>query len=258
MSASEVAISICISVLVGAAPILLACVGEIFSQRAGIMNLGLEGIMLMGAVVGYYTGYKTDSAGSAICAVMAVGALVGLGYAFLTVTLRADQVVSGLALVTFGTGMSGFVGKGVVSVASPVQIQTLPIPLLCDIPLLGPVLFNRDPLIYALYLLVPAATIFMLKTKPGLLLRALGEDPGVLDADGYNVIRQRYFYVTFGCVLSALGGAYLSLVSTPFWNDGMTSGKGWIAAALVIFSMWNPVIAIGGALLFSGVNVMTN
>ncbi len=258
MGAADMTITILASIIIGAAPILYACIGEIFSQRAGIMNLGLEGIMLIGAVVGYYTGYKTGSMVVAVLVVLLVGAVVGIAYAFLTVTLKANQVVTGLALVTFGTGMSGFVGKSVVSVASRYHIHTMAIPLLSKIPIIGPVLFDQDPLVYILYFLAPLATVFMMKTKPGMVLRALGENPGALDADGYNVVRLRYIYVTFGCILSAVGGAYLTLVSTPFWNDEMTSGKGWIAAALVIFSMWNPMIAIGGALLFSGVNVLTN
>lgn len=258
MAASDMFISILTSVIVGAAPILFACIGEIFSQRAGIMNLGLEGIMLIGAVVGYYTGYKTGSMLAAILAVVIVGALVGLGYAFLTVTLKANQVVAGLALVTFGTGMSGFVGKSVVSVASQYRLHSIAIPLLSEIPVIGPVFFEQDILVYMLYFLAPLATIFMMKTKPGMVLRSLGENPGALDADGYNVIGLRYAYVVFGCILTAVGGAYITLASTPFWNDEMTSGKGWIASALVIFSMWNPIIAIGGSLLFSGVNVLTN
>lgn len=258
MGASDMMISILASIIIGAAPILFACIGEIFSQRAGVMNLGLEGVMLIGAVVGYYTGYKTGSMLAAILAVIVVGAAVGIGYAFLTVKLKANQVVAGLALVTFGTGVSGFVGKSVVSVASQFRIKAIAIPLLSKLPVIGEVLFNQDPLVYFLYFLVPLATVYMMKTKPGLVLRSLGENPGALDADGYNVIGLRYAYVTLGCILTAIGGAYITLVSTPFWNDEMTSGKGWIAAALVIFSMWNPVIAIGGSLLFSGVNVLTN
>jgi simple sugar transport system permease protein len=258
MSVSNIIISILSSIIIGAVPLLYACIGEIYSQRAGIMNLGLEGIMLMGAVVGYYTGIKSGSMLVAVLIVILVGALVGICYAFLTVTLKANQVVAGLALVTFGTGMSGFVGKSVVSVTSAYRLEAISIPLLSDIPIVGTVFFERDILVYLLYILVPLATYYMMKTKPGLVLQSLGENPGALDADGYNVGLLKYLYVTLGCVLTAIGGAYLTLVSTPFWNDGMTSGKGWIATALVIFSMWNPAVAVGGAVLFSGVNVLTN
>lgn len=258
MGTMDMTVTILVTILTGAVPLLYACIGEIFSQRAGIMNLGLEGIMLIGAAIGYYTGYKTENMFVAMLVVSGVGILVGLGYSFLTVTLKANQAVSGLALVTFGTGMSGFLGKALTSVASPYKISPVAIPVLSKIPLVGPVLFDQDPLVYILYLLIPAATIFMAKTKPGMVLKALGENPGALDADGYNVVALRYLYVTLGCLLTAIGGAYLTLVSTPFWNDGMTAGKGWIASALVIFSTWNPVIAIGGALLFSGINVLTN
>lgn len=251
-------ISILSSIIIGMAPLLYACIGEIFSQRAGIVNLGLEGIMLIGAVTGYYVGYKTGNMGLAIAAVMIIGILAGLTYAFLTVTLKANQIVAGLAMVTFGTGLSGFVGKNMISVASTYKLSPIAIPLLSKIPIIGPVLFEQDILVYSLYILVPLATIFMMKTKPGIVLRSLGENPAALDADGYNVSGLRYLYVIFGCMLTAIGGAYFTLVSTPFWNDEMTSGRGWIAAALVIFSMWNPAVAIIGSLLFSGISVLTN
>lgn len=258
MSAMDMTITILATIITGAVPLLYASIGEIFSQRAGIMNLGLEGIMLIGAVIGYYVGYKSGNMFLAVLIVILVGAAIGIVYAFLTVTLRANQAVAGLALVTFGTGMSGFLGKSLTSVASAYKIRAVEIPLLSKIPLIGPVFFDQDPLVYILYVLIPVAAVFMMKTKPGMVLRALGENPGALDADGYNVVRLRYIYVILGCVLTAVGGAYLTLVSTPFWNDEMTAGKGWIASALVIFSMWNPLVAIGGAVLFSGINVLTN
>jgi simple sugar transport system permease protein len=258
MGASDMAITIIATIITGAVPLLYACIGEIFSQRSGVMNLGLEGVMLIGAVIAYYVGYKSGSMLAAMVVVILVGAAVGIVYAFITITLRANQVVAGLALVTFGTGMSGFIGKSVVSVASPYKMNPIAIPLLCKIPIIGEAFFNQTILVYILYFLVPIAYVFMMKTKPGMVLRALGENPGAVDADGYNVIGLRYIYVTFGCILTTIGGAYLTLVSTPFWNDEMTSGKGWIASALVIFSMWNPLAAIGGAILFSGINVFTN
>lgn len=257
MSAALI-ISVCTSIIAGAVPLLYACTGEIVSQRAGIMNLGLEGVMLIGAVTGYSVGLSSGNMAIAMLAVIGSGALIGLAYAFLTVTLKANQTVAGLALVTLGTGLSGFLGQSVVGVASPYRISAVAIPGLSQIPVIGPILFDQDPLVYLLYFLVPLCAFYMMKTKPGIILRALGENPGALDADGYPVVALRYAYTTFGCVLTAVGGAYMTLVSTRFWNDGMTSGQGWIAAALVIFSMWNPLIAIGGAVLFSGVNVLTN
>lgn len=246
------------SVIIGMAPLLYACIGEIFSQRAGVVNLGLEGIMLIGAVTGYYVGYKSGNMGLALLVVIGVGLVIGVIYAFLTVTLKANQTVAGLALVTFGTGLSGFAGKNLIGVASAYKLHPVAIPLLSKIPVIGPVFFNQDILVYVLYFLVPLATIYMMKTKPGIVLRSLGENPAALDADGYNVVGLRYIYVIFGCTMTAIGGAYFTLVSTPFWNDEMTSGRGWIAAALVIFSTWNPAVAILGALLFSGVSVFTN
>lgn len=258
MSAETLIISVLTSIIAGAVPLLYACVGEIFSQRAGVMNLGLEGVMLIGAVTGYSIGLSTGNMFTAVLAVLGAGLVTGLAYSFLTITLKANQTVSGLALVTLGTGISGFVGKAVVGVSSPYKIPSIEIPLLSQIPVIGPVFFNQDPLVYVLYFFVPLAAFYMMKTKPGIVLRALGENPGALDADGYPVIGLRYVYTTFGCMLTALGGAYMTLVSTRFWNDSMTAGQGWIASALVIFSMWNPLVAIGGAVLFSGVNVMTN
>lgn len=258
MSMESLLVSVLTSVIAGAVPLLYACVGEIFSQRAGIMNLGLEGVMLIGAVTGYSVGLDTGNMFAAVAAVIGSGALVGLAYSILTITLKANQTVSGLALVTLGTGISGFVGKAVVGVSSPYGISEIAIPGLSQIPVIGPVFFEQDPLVYILYIFVPLSAFYMMRTKPGIILRALGENPGALDADGYPVIGLRYLYTTLGCVLTALGGAYMTLVSTRFWNDSMTAGQGWIASALVIFSMWNPLIAIGGAVLFSGVNVMTN
>lgn len=250
--------AILVTILTGAVPLLYACLGEIFSQKAGVMNLGLEGIMLIGAVTGYSVGYSLGNMYAAVLAVAVVGIFIGIAYAFITVTLRANQVVAGIALVTFGTGMSGFLGKDLVGVASSFKISSIAIPGLSKIPIIGEALFNQDPLTYILYFLVPLAAVFMTKTKPGIVLKALGENPGALDADGYDVSGLRYLYVCFGCMLTAIGGAYLTLVSTPLWSEEMTAGKGWIASALVIFSMWKPVIAIGGALLFSGINVLTN
>lgn len=251
-------ISLCASAVVFATPILYACIGEIFSQRSGIMNLGLEGIMLMGAVTGYITGIKTGSLTLSVLVALAVGAALGLIYAFLTVTLQANQVVSGLAMMTFGTGLSGFIGKSVSSLASTTKFTKFDIPLLSKIPILGDIFFKQDILIYALYILVVVSIIFIYKTRPGLKLRALGENPGSLDAGGVNIFTLRYAYVIFGCALVSLGGAYLTLAYTPFWTDGMTAGKGWIAAALVIFASWNPAIAAIGALLFGGIGVLGN
>jgi general nucleoside transport system permease protein len=253
---AEVWIAILGSAIISATPILFACIGEIFSERAGILNLGLEGIMLMGAVMAFITASSTSNLGLAILVTILTGALLGLLYAFVTVTLRANQIVAGLAMVFFGTGLSGFLGKAVSGTAASVTFQHIAIPGLSQIPVVGQILFNQDLMVYAAYVIVPIAAFYIFKTRPGLKLRALGENPGALDAVGINVNLLRYSYVMVGCILAAVGGAYLTLAYTPAWTDGMTAGKGWIALALVIFASWNPWKGLAGALLFGGIDVL--
>lgn len=242
--------------IVSATPILYAALGEIFCERAGILNLGVEGLMLVGAVSGFLMTVNTGNAWLGLLMALAMGVLLSLVFAFLTVTLQANQVVSGLALTMFGTGLSGFLGKPVIGVPAPMVFQRAPIPFLSDIPFLGPVLFNHDVLVYFLYVLVPLFWIWIYRTRAGLELRSVGENPGAADAVGINVYALRYFYVAVGGALAALGGAYLSLAYSPAWLENMTAGRGWIAVALVIFSTWNPGRAALGALLFGGVDVL--
>lgn len=249
--------SILNSTIIIAVSLLYATVGEIFAQRAGIMNLGLEGIMLMGAVSGYIMDVKTQNLGLSILVAIAVGLAFGVLYSFLTVTLMADQTVCGLAIMTFGTGLSGFMGKTVTGVAAYHEFQPIAIPLLSKIPVIGEAFFNQNILVYVMYILIPLAMFYIYRTRYGLLLRSLGENPGALDAAGYNVFGMRYIYVMFGCMMTAISGAFISLAYTNFWNDGMTNGKGWIASALVIFASWNPLTAVWGAVLFGGVSVLS-
>jgi len=249
-------ISICTSAIVYAVSILYASIGEVFSQRAGIMNLGLEGIMLMGAVSGFLSVYYTKQLAIGIVVVILVGALLGLLFAFLTVTLQADQTVCGMAFLIFGSGLSGFIGKNVTGVASGVKFETIEIPFLSQIPVLGDIFFKHDLFVYAMYLIIPLSMFYIYKTKPGLILRALGENPAALDTSGINVFALRYAYVMFGCAMTAISGACISLSYTNFWNEGMTGGKGWIAFSLVAFSRWNPGYAALGALLFGGISIV--
>lgn len=249
-------ISICSAAIVYAVSVMYAGIGEIFSQRAGVMNLGLEGIMLMGAVSGYITAVNTQNLLLAMLVVILTGCAFGLVFAFLTVTLKADQTVCGMAMLTFGTGLSGFIGEKYVSVAANLKFPKLEIPLLSDIPLIGPIFFNQDILVYAMYLIVPVSMLYIYKTRPGMHLRALGENPAVLDAAGHNVFAMRYGYVIFGCAMTAVSGACVSLAYTNFWSSNMTGGKGWIAVALVTFASWNPFIMALGALLFGGVSIL--
>lgn len=249
-------VSIISTAIIYAVSVLYAAIGEIFSQRAGVMNLGLEGIMLMGAVSGYLVAVNKHNLALAMLTVIIVGAVLGLVFAFLTVTLQADQTVAGMAMLTFGTGLSGFIGKSVSGVNANLAFEAFDIPLLSKIPIIGPSFFHQDLLVYAMYIILPVSMIYLYKTRAGMILRALGENPATLDSAGYNVFALRYAYVIFGTVMTAVSGACVSLSYTNFWSDGMTSGKGWIAVALVVFASWNPIIAVFGALLFGAISII--
>ena len=238
------------------APLLYAGLGELLSERGGILNLGLEGVMLIGAITGYMTGLFSGSLALGVLAALLTGALVGLIYAFFTVTMQANQVVCGLALVIVGSGISGLLGKQVYGHTSEAVFRTAAIPGLSEIPVLGPILFNHSLLVYALYLIIPIVTFYVYKTRPGLALRAVGENPAALDAMGFRVSLIRYVHVIIGCAMVSLGGAYITLAYTPNWNTGMTAGKGWIAVALVIFSGLNPLKVVLGAILFGAVEII--
>lgn len=249
-------ISIISTAIIYAVSVLYAAIGEIFSQRAGVMNLGLEGIMLMGAVSGYLVAVHKHNLALAMLTVIVVGAVLGLVFAFLTVTLQADQTVAGMAMLTFGTGLSGFIGKSVSGVNANLAFEAFDIPVLSKIPIIGPSFFHQDLLVYAMYIILPLSMIYLYKTRAGMILRSLGENPASLDSAGYNVFALRYGYVIFGTVMTAVSGACVSLSYTNFWSDGMTSGKGWIAVALVVFASWNPLIAVFGALLFGAISII--
>ncbi len=242
--------------------LLYATVGEILTERAGILNLGVEGIMIVGAVTGFAAAFHTKQVWVGVGVAMLSGAIMASIHAFLSVSLRAEQVVSGLALTIFGTGLANYLGQRLGPNGAPlvgmVGPKFTPAPLagLAEIPVLGKSLFNQDILTYATYLLVPLLWYFLNRTRPGLHLRAVGENPQTADAMGVNVAGIRYFYTILGGMLIALGGAHLSLAYTPGWTEGLTAGRGWIAIALVIFAMWDPVRAVVGAILFGGINAV--
>lgn len=244
------------SALSSSAPIMYAATGETLNQRSGIMNLGMEGVMLMGACSGYIFAIKSGSLWIGLLAAMAAGLLMGLLFAFLVITLKADQTVCGLSITIFGTGLSGYIGKQFASVASNMTFKAIRIPVLGSIPVVGDIFFNQDAMVYILYVLVAFFCFFIYKTKAGLILRTLGESPEAADAVGINVFALRYLYCCIGSVMAAMGGAYLTLKYTPVWADEMTSGKGWIALALVIFATWNPALVAVGALLFGTITVL--
>jgi ABC-type uncharacterized transport system permease subunit len=243
--------------------LIYATVGEIYTERSGILNLGMEGIMLMGAVSAFAVVYHTSSLLAALLVAGLVGALLAAIHALLCITLRANQVVSGLSITLFGSGLASFLGQRLGPVSnnrylvglSAVQFKAVPLPGLSRLPVLG-AMFNQDPLTYAVYLLVPLAWFFLYRTREGLNLRAVGENPQTADAMGIKVQRVRYLYTIAGGMLVGLGGAHLSLAYTPGWSENITGGRGWIVIALVIFAMWNPARAVLGAVLFGGINAV--
>ncbi len=233
--------------------ILFASIGEVFSERAGVTNLGVEGMMLMGAMSAFGVAHATGDPWLGLLAAAGVGGLLALLHAFMTVTLRADQVVSGLALTFVGTGLSAVLGAPLVQVKQAPRLPDFPIPGLADLPILGPLFFDHNVIIYLGFLLAPAAWFFIYRTRPGLELRAVGEYPAAADVQGINVFGLRYTYVVLGGVLAGIGGASLSLAISPLWIEGMTSGQGWIAVGLVIFAGWDPVRAAFGSYLFGAI-----
>jgi simple sugar transport system permease protein len=244
------------------ASLLYATIGEIFTERAGVLNLGVEGMMIVGAVSGFAAAFHSGSAWIGVLVAMLAAALLALIHAFLTISLRADQTVSGLALTIFGSGLANFLGqklgpagKPLVGLVGP-KFGAITIPLLSDIPGIGKAFFQADALTYALYLFVPLAWLWLYRTQAGLRLRAVGENPQTADVMGINVTRTRYAYTILGGLLAGLGGAHLSLSYTPGWTEGLTAGRGWIAVAMVIFATWDPLRAVIGALLFGGVTAI--
>ena len=242
--------------------LVYATVGEIYTERAGILNLGVEGMMIMGAVSAFAVAYRAGSAWAGVVTAIIVGGLLASIHALLTITLQADQTVSGLALTIFGSGLANFLGQRLGPNGSPLVGLIGPkfgrrlIPGLSSLPILGKSLFAQDLLVYAMYLLVPVAWFYLHRTRPGLHLRAVGENPQASDAMGVNVTATRYLYTILGGMLVGLGGAHLSLAYTPGWTEGMTAGRGWIAIALVIFATWDPLRAVVGAVLFGGINAV--
>jgi len=233
--------------------ILFATIGEVFAERAGILNLGVEGMMLMGAMSAFGVAHLTGSAWIGLLAGIIVGGILALLHAFLTITLRADQVVSGLALTFLGTGLSAVLGTPLVEVRQAPRLPMFDIPALAQLPVVGPIFFQHNVIVYLGFILAPLAWFYIYRTRPGLELRAIGEYPAAADVLGVRVYRLRYFYVTLGGMLAGLGGAALSLALTPLWIEGITGGQGWIAVGLVIFAGWDPLRAVIGSYLFGAI-----
>lgn len=253
----DVLSSILAAAVTAGTPILYAALGEILTERAGVLNLGLEGMMLVGAMIGFAAAAFLSSAWIGLLASLLAGALMGLVFGILCIHLRANQVVSGLALTIFGAGLSAFMGKPLLGKPLPTPFRAVKLPVLSDLPFFGPAFFQQDALVYLSYLLVPALWYYIYRTRPGLHMQAAGENPRAADTLGVNVLGVRYLYTTLGGALTAAGGAYLTLAYVPAWLEELTAGRGWIALAVVIFSGWNPIIAAAGAYLFGGVDALS-
>jgi len=251
----DAATAVLVSVIGAATPLLFAAIGELVAERSGVLNLGVEGMMLGGAVTGFAIALTTGSATLAILAAGVAGAGLALLFAVLTLSLLSNQVATGLALTIFGLGLSALVGSGYVG--TPVErLPRLDIDGLSDLSFVGPVLFNHDFLVYFSVAMTLVVAWFLARTRAGMILRAVGENHEAAHAIGYPVIAIRYMAVLFGGVIAGLGGAYLSLAYTPMWVEQMTAGRGWIALALVVFAAWRPLRVLVGAYLFGGVTIL--
>lgn len=246
--------SILITIITASTPLLLASIGELVTERAGVLNLGVEGMMVMGAVVAFAVSLMTGSPVLGALAGALAGVLMSLLFGFLTLTLVANQVATGLALTILGLGLSGMIGEPFVG-QQGVRLGALLPYSVRDIPFVGPVLLGQDLIFYASIALVIGVNYFLFRTRAGLVLRSVGDNHASAHALGINVIGIRYLAVMFGGACSGLAGAYLSLVYTPQWVENMTAGRGWIALALVVFASWRPYRLLIGGYLFGAVSI---
>ena len=245
---------IIITIATAATPLLIAALGELVVERSGVLNLGVEGMMVMGAVSGFAVALTTGSPWLGVLAAIVVGALFSLLFGFLTLTLVTNQVATGLALTLLGVGLSGMIGEGFVGQPG-VRLGAIDIPLLSDIPLVGRLFFGQDPIFYLSILLTIGVAWFLFRTRAGLTLRSVGDNHTSAHALGINVIGIRYLAVMFGGACAGLAGGFLSLVYTPQWIENMSAGRGWIALALVVFASWRPWRVLAGAYLFGAVSI---
>ena len=243
------------SLIVAATPILLAGLGELVVEKAGVLNLGVEGMMILGAICGFAVAVQTGSPALGFLGGALGGAALSFIFALLTLHLLANQVATGLALTLFGLGFSALIGQGYVGIKPP-PVRDLDFGPLSDIPAIGTIFFSHDLMLYLALLAVPAIWYGLNHTRAGLILRAVGENHDAAHSLGYKVVRIRLLAILFGGAMAGLGGAYLSLVRVPLWTEGMTSGAGWIALALVVFASWKPGRLLLGAWLFGGITVL--
>ncbi len=244
--------AVLLTIITASTPLLLAAIGELVVERAGVLNLGVEGMMIMGAVSGFAAAYTVGSAAAGVAVSVVTGIGIALLFAYLTQTLVTNQVATGLALTLFGLGLAGLIGENFTGFPG-VKLRAVRIPVLTDIPFLGPVAFGQDPLVYGSVAVTALVAWTLARTRIGLVIRATGSNHHSAHALGYPVIAVRYACIAFGGACAGLAGGYLSLVYTPQWIENMTAGRGWIALALVVFSTWAPRRVVIGAYLFGTV-----
>jgi len=252
---TELIASIISRSIAASTPLLIGTLGEILAERAGVMNLGVEGMMAFGAVTGFAIALHTQSAWLGLLAAIFAGALLAFIHAVLTVKLRANQVVSGLALTTLGLGLSGLIGRKLIGKPLQAKFSGLDIPLLGDLPVIGKALFGHDILVYGTLLATVLLWLFLYRTKYGLAVRSAGENPLATETMSVDIVQLRMLFVVIGGAFAGAAGGYLSLAYIPAWIEGMTAGRGWIVVALTMFSLWDPLRALAGSLLFGGLFV---
>lgn len=243
------------SVMVASTPILLAAIGEMVVEKTGVLNLGVEGMMITGAVCGFVFAVNSGSPTIGYVGAAAGGAVMSMLFAILTQVFLANQVASGLALTLFGLGLSALIGQDYVGIKAPL-INDFNVPVLSSIPIIGPIMFQHDGMVYFSLIVVAAVWAVLKFTRIGLIMRAVGESHDAAHALGYKVVPIRVAAIAFGGACAGLGGAYISLVRVPQWTEGMTAGAGWIALAIVVFGSWRPWRVLLGAYLFGGVTVL--
>jgi len=251
----QAVVDILVIVVSAATPLLIAAVGEIVAERAGVLNLGLEGMMIIGASTGFAFAYTTNSTLVGVVAAAACGAALSAVFAFLVIGLAANQVAAGLAITIVGRGLANLIGSGFVGLKRA-RAWELRIPGLSDLPVIGKLLFGQDFFVYGAILLTAGVAYWLTRTRAGLTLRAVGENHTSAHGLGLPVRAIRIGAILFGGACAGVAGSYLSLAYTPFWSPDMTAGRGWIALALVVFASWRPWRALAGALLFGGVAVL--
>ncbi len=243
------------AIMASSVPLILAASGELITERSGVLNLGVEGMMIVGAISGFALMFLTDNLFLAVIGSMLSGLIISSIFGFLTQTLFTNHVASGLALTIFGIGISAMIGKNFVGIPGK-DFPLLLINLRESIPFLGPILFGHSIILYVAFALPFATNYFLKKTKLGLIVRAVGDSPVSASNQGINVTLVRYSCILYGGAMCGLAGAYLSLIYTPQWIENMTAGRGWIALALVVFATWSPLKVLAGAIIFGGVTIM--